>query len=193
MRIIRVLCFLLPVMTIPAACDLPSRNPYSIQKFYSAAEQDSLMTRIMVYIYNVPAGVGKPNKHDRAYRGIYARKLPEFEWVYYHIDPADSTHYFFLIRPVRNPAGNKRGVGGSFKLGGDLALLEFREIFNTPMLPPDTIRARGKYLWDDLLHYKHTDRYFLNKDYIEFPNENCAYDFVLKEWRYDTDSLRVID
>src|SRR5690606_34696946 len=117
---------------------------------------------------------------------LYKKLLPEFEFVYYHIDP-DSTHYFYLIRPARNAMGYKRGVAGRYKTDKALNLYEFSEIFNTPMLPADSVRARGKYLWADLMHYKHIERYFLNEEYIEFPNERCTYSFELKEWVYKTE------
>jgi hypothetical protein len=160
-----------------------SGDIYDVNTYFSQAAQDTIMANIITYIYKVPRGVRKENKHQPEYRHLYVQQIPEFDFVHYFIDH-DSTHYFYLIRPARNVQSHKRGAAGKYKIGPNLELLHFQEIFNTPMLPVEEIREKGKYLWADLMHFKHVDRYFLNKDYIEFPDERARYDTTLKEWTY---------
>jgi hypothetical protein len=160
-----------------------SRDVYDVNTYFDQASQDTIMANIITYIYKVPRGVRKENKHLPEYRHLYVQQIPEFEFVHYFID-LDSTHYFYLIRPARNVHNHKRGTAGKYKIGPNLELLHFQEILNTPMLPVEEIREKGEYLWADLMHFKHVDRYFLNKDYIEFPDDRARYDTTLKEWTY---------
>lgn len=178
----RLLTILFLIGASLVACNNKSSS-YDINNHFTQDEQDTLLTNIMIYIYKTPRGVRKENKFESEFRPLYASQLNEFKMLEYHIDE-DSTHYFYMLRPARNAEGHKRGVAGKYKLGPELELLDFEEIFNTPMLPEDSIITRGKFLWEDLMHYKHVDRYFMNKDYIEFPNDQCTYDKELKEWVY---------
>ncbi len=160
-----------------------SQDPYRFDRYYSAAEQDTLMANIITYVYKVPRGVPKSDKFDPTYRSLYVAQIPLFEMLHYHIDE-DSTHYFYMIRPARNAQGHKRGVAGSYKVNRDLSLKEFRELYNTPMIPEELVREKGEYLWRDLVKLGNVDRYMGNRDFIEFPNQQCTYDFDKKEWVY---------
>lgn len=146
---------------------------------------DTLMADIITYIYKVPRGADPKRKHDLEYRKLYVNQIPNFRFVYYHIDEEDSTHYFYLIRPARNEQGYNRGVLGKFKWDENRKFTEFREIAVTPMQPDETLLENGKYLWQDLMFYGHVDRYFLNKQFIEFPDERTRYDLKNHFWTYE--------
>ncbi len=162
-----------------------SNSKYDIATYYEQEAQDTILTNIVTYIYKVPRGVPKERKHYNEYRHLYVKIIKDFEFLNYYIDPSDSTHYFYMIRPARNAHGHKRGVGGKYKVDQDFNLLDFEEIFNTPMMSVEEIKEKGTYLWDDLMYYKNVDRYFLNKSFIEFPDERVRYDKETKEWTYE--------
>ncbi|MFD2034310.1 hypothetical protein ACFSKL_05880 [Belliella marina] len=165
------------------ACDGEDKK-YQVSHYFDNSEQDTLLTNIVTYIYKVPRGVDPKKKFDLEYRKLYVGQIKNFEFLNYFIDQ-DSTHYFQLIRPARNEKGYKRGVLGKFKLGNDFELIDFEEIANTPMLPVDEIKEKGSYLWKDLMYFKNLDRYFLNKEYVEFPDDRARYDKVKNEWTYE--------
>ncbi len=171
------------LITILLIVSCNKKNRYDIDHYISEELQDSLLTDIVIYTYKVPRGVSKNDKFNPEYRYLYKNELSKFELLYYHID-IDSTHYFLMIRPVRHALDHKRGVAGQFKLTSDFKIYGFKEIFNTPMLPEETIRERAEYLWRDLMYYKNIERYYLNMDYVEFPNAECTYDTTLHEWVY---------
>ena len=175
---------LLLCLIILGSCDTYN-SKYNINGYFSQQEQDTLMTNIVTYIYKVPKGADPKRKHDIEYRKLYANQIPEFEFIYYHIEPSDSTHYFYLIRPARNAKGYKRGVLGKFKISNNLKFKEFEEIANTPMLAENEIKEKGKFLWEDLMYYNHVNRYVENKDYIEFPDSRVRYDKASHEWTYE--------
>lgn len=161
------------------------KQKFNIGNFYSQSEQDTLMANIITHIYKVPKGADPKRKHDLEYRSLYVKQIPQFEFVYFHIEPEDSLHTFYLIRPARNEKGYKRGVLGKFKVDQDYKLIEFEETAVTPMMPREEILEKGKYLWEDMMYYKNVDRYFLNKQFVEFPDERTQYDKFKHEWTYD--------
>jgi hypothetical protein len=166
-----------------SSCD-ETKKEHQISHYFDKSAQDTLLTNIVTFIYKVPRGVNPKNKFDIEYRKLYVDQIKNFEFLNYFIDQ-DSTHYFQLIRPARNEKGYKRGVLGKFKLGNDFNLIDFEEIANTPMLPVEEIKEKGEFLWKDLMYYKNLDRYFLNKGYIEFPDDRARYDKTKNEWTYE--------
>ncbi len=160
----------------------------------SKEERDSILTDIVIHIYKVPRGVRNVDKFNPDHRHLYEKEMERFKMVHYFVDE-DDFHYFFLIRPVRSHlAEHRRGVFGKYKVDENLRLTEFEELANTPRLTEKEILEKGKYLWDDLMHFKNLNRYVLNKSYIEFPDERVRYDKSLMEWTYTEihpDSLSV--
>lgn len=179
-----VLGVLLSVVSLFLSSCNESKKEQQIGYYFDKSTQDTLLTNIVTYIYKVPRGVNKKNKFDLEYRQLYVGQIKYFEFLNYFIDQ-DSIHYFHLIRPARNEKGHKRGVLGKFKLGDNFNLVEFEEIANTPMLPVEEIKEKGEFLWKDLMYYKNLDRYFLNKGYIEFPDDRARYDKTKNEWTYE--------
>jgi hypothetical protein len=181
-------CFIIILFLVSSisfvSCSDRSSDKYQISNYYDKIDQDTLLTNIVTYIYKVPRGVDPKRKFELEFRKLYVGQIKNFEFLNYFIDE-DSIHYFQLIRPARNEKGYKRGVLGKFKLSDNFKLLDFEEIANTPMLPEEEIREKGKFLWKDLMYYKNLDRYFLNKEFIEFPDERARYDKSKNEWTYD--------
>jgi hypothetical protein len=172
------------ILILSIGCNT-GKQKHDIGSFYKKQVQDTLMTNIITYIYKVPRGADPKRKHDLEYRQLYVNQIDLFKFVKYHIDTEDSTHYFYLIRPARNEKGFKRGVLGKYKIDGSYNLLDFEEIANTPMIPEEEILENGEYLWKDLIHLGNVDRYFLNKKYIEFPDERARYDKNTNQWTYE--------
>ncbi len=154
---------------------------YDINQYYDTASQDTLMTNIIISSYKTPRGVRKEDRFNPEFRDLYVKQLPLFDFIFFHVDDA-GVHYFYMLRPARNVDNRKRGVGGRFRTNENLELIDFEELFVTPMIPEEDVQTRGKYLWDDLMHFGHVDRYLLNMDYVEFPNKGVRYDMELKEW-----------
>lgn len=175
--LVGLFCFSFLLIT----CGTP--DVYKISHYYKKEIQDTILTNIIVNIYKVPRGVPKVDKYNSDYRELYLNQVDKFEFLHYFIDQ-EEVHYFYLIRPARNSGNLKRGVAGKYKVDKDYNLLEFEELYNTPMLETELIKSRGEELWADLMYFKNVDRYLLNKDYIEFPGDRVKYDKTLKEWVY---------
>ncbi|PRY89849.1 hypothetical protein [Mongoliibacter ruber] len=183
MRIILSIIAVLSILTF-TSCK-KTQQKYNVENFYSQSEQDTIMANIITHIYKVPRGADPKRKHDLEYRSLYVSQIPEFEFVYFHIEPEDSLHFFYLIRPARNEKGHKRGVLGKFKVDENLKLVDFEETAVTPMMAKEEILEKGEFLWEDLMYYKNVDRYYLNKQFVEFPDERTRYDKSKHEWTYE--------
>ncbi len=142
------------------------------------------MVDVVTYIYKRPRGVSKEDRFNPNYRSKYASVINDFEFIHLYLNEPDSTYFFYLMRPAKSPDKKVRGVGGKFRIDDSLRITYFREIFNTPMITADEVHSKGKYLWDDLMYFNNVDRYYLNKDFIEFPDEGCKYDTIHYEWSY---------
>lgn len=174
------LCFLIACCTV--ACN---SNKYAPENYFSQKELDTVMVDVVTFIYKRPRGVSREDRFNPIHRSKYAALINEFEFIHLHFNDSDSTYFFYLKRPARSVDMTKvRGVGGKFKLNDSLRITYFREIFNTPMLTPGEVHSQGKYLWDDLMYFNNVDRYYLNRGFIEFPNEESKYDTIHYEWSY---------
>jgi hypothetical protein len=145
--------------------------------------QDSILLKIITYVYKAPEGISGLERFKPEHKAHYSKEIEKFTVVDYHIKE-DKRHYFLLLRPARNIHGHKRTVGGSFLINEKNEISDYFEIFNTPILPAKEAVEKGKEI---LAYYqKNGDlgSYYLNKEYVEFPDERCVYSTDTYEWYY---------
>lgn len=171
---------LLLISVVMFACQ---NNTNKVSKYYSDTERDTLLTNIITYIYTKPTYATNATRFQAQFRKYYVQSLPKFSLENYYIAP-DSTHYFFLIRPVGNTLKYRRGVLGKFKLKNDGSLMptNFEEIVNTPHLEEALVKERGAFLFKELVKTGNLDKYLGMKDYIEWPDARLVYDKNINEW-----------
>jgi hypothetical protein len=175
---------LLLISVVMFACQ---NNTNKVNKYFSNTERDTLLSNIITYIYIKPAYASNATRFQSQFRKYYVQSLPKFSFENYFIAP-DSTHYFFLIRPVGNTLKYRRGVLGKFKLknatvaAGSLMPTDFEEIVNTPHLEEALVKERGAFLFKELIKTGNLDKYLGMKDYIEWPDSMLVYDKNINEW-----------
>jgi hypothetical protein len=157
---------------------------YSIDKYFSQQQQDSLLINLVTYIGKKPKFADWQTRHEPQHNEYYRNHSKSFKFVFYLVTP-DSTHYYYIIRPARSTTGNTRGVGGKFRLGKNLQLIDFEEVFNTPILPEQELFEVGQTLFIEMINTGNIDRYINNRNLIEWPDDRLKYDKEKKEWRYD--------
>lgn len=152
----------------------------------SKSQQDTLLTDMITYIYIRPASSNNQTRHESQYRSYYSGQLNKFSFENYHITP-DSLHYFYLIRPAYQ--GQKRGVGGKFRIDparqGSQRLTEFEELFNTVIMPEDSLRSVGNRIFRYLVAHHHLDPFLYDPAIVEWPDRRLKYDKTENEWRYE--------
>jgi hypothetical protein len=152
-------------------------------KYYSSQEKDSLLVNMITYMDAYAPGATNSTRFDNRFRPYYEKKLAQYSIEKYQIAP-DSTHYFFVIRPVGRGQLFQRGVGGRFKLKeGSLKPVDFEEMWCTPhMKEVEVIKERGNYLFTEMAEKGSVDHLLSMKHYIEWPDSMLVYSKERNEW-----------
>jgi hypothetical protein len=178
-----VIVLILNVVLSIAGCN-SDKNEFSVEKYFDRVSRDTLLVNMVTYIGVKPRFADFQSRHNPQHRKFYTSQARNFRFQYYHVTP-DSIHYYYLIRPARSTKGNLRGVGGRFRINQKLELVEFEEIFNTPVLPEVTLESRGRTLFVEMVDKGNVDRFLGNIEYVEWPDDRLKYDREKKEWRFD--------
>ncbi|WP_435353423.1 hypothetical protein [Emticicia sp. SJ17W-69] len=171
--------FLLLIPLLVFSCQ---GNSNKISNYFNESERDTLLANMITYIYVKPPYANSTTKFQAQFRKYYVQSIPKFSLENYYITP-DSTHYFFLIRPVGNTLKYRRGVVGKFRLKqGSLMPTDFEEVVNTPHLEEALVKERGTFLFKELIKTGNLDKYLGMKHYIEWPDSTLVYDKKINEW-----------
>jgi hypothetical protein len=157
--------------------------PYDPVSYYSQEFIDSLMIDIVTYMGRKPKAADYVTRNDEIYRPYYIEHSREFYIDKLFIDN-DGTNYYYIIRPARHPLGNRRAVGGKFRLDENMKLKDFQEIFVTQINNEENLKVLGNELFEIFISGEEK-QFLTNREIIEWPDDRCQYDFEKKEWRYD--------
>ena len=158
-------------------------DKYSINNYFDKDDADSLLVNIVTFIGKKPKAATSKTRFNPEHREHFQNIASQFKFCYYHID-ADSTHYYYIIRPARSIHGNLRAVGGFFNLNDDFRPVEFEETFVTPINEENVLENIGKSLFMELIKYKNVDKFLNDSTYIEWPDKRLTYCTENHEWRY---------
>lgn len=156
------------------------KDEYSIENYFDAKQQDTLLTNIVTYVYKLAPEAKLETRFELRFRSFYQQAAHSFVIDNYYIAP-DSTHYFMLIRPVGTHPTFRRGVVGKFKLRG-LMPVEFEEIVNTPHLEEAIVRERAGFLFKALIKEGNINKYLSMRHYVEWPDSTLIYDKKKNTW-----------
>ncbi|MFN8342379.1 MAG: hypothetical protein U0V64_11975 [Cyclobacteriaceae bacterium] len=170
--------FLFCVLTAFFSCT--RKSTYTPADLVHKAHADSLLTHIIAHVFTAPPYVSMSDRlkaeHFPYYRSIAFR----FELDQLFIDK--SGLYYYLVQRPGNKTDERRAVGGTFRLEGQSQLLDFREVFVTPILPFDELQTRSRFLFDEMV--KGTIKpYLAMTSYVQWPNAASYYDSVSYEWK----------
>jgi hypothetical protein len=175
----RLLLLIVCISLIIASCS--QKDKYSVDRYFSESERDTLLTDIITYIYIRPPFSTTETRFEGKFRKYYVANLGKFRFENYY-QSENGLHYFYLIRPARSVQSNIRGVGGVFKLDEQNNIIMFKEIFNTPPADLNQLRERGYRLFKEMIQKGNVDAYLHHPDFIEWPDERTYYDTLKHEW-----------
>lgn len=156
-----------------------TKDKYDVNRYYDVKEQYEVLTSIVTYIFDAPPYTKMEDRFKPEHRTYYSGISGRFAlWKYFIAE--DGTHYFYVIRPAPN-AGEKRGVGGHFKMGKDYQLTGFREEFVTPILPENEVKDRCAFMFDAMVQGE-LPKYISMPSYVQWPNAVSQYDTVTYQW-----------
>jgi hypothetical protein len=166
-----------------------TNDKYDVASFYEAPAQDSILTSVITYIYTAPPYVLMKDRFKGEYRKYYTSLVTKFSINKFYV-AEDGTHFYYVIRPGIK-VGDKRGVGGYFKMNKNFQLSDFHEIFVTPVMPEEEIKTKGAFLFDKMVKGE-VKEYLKMKSYVQWPNPASEYDTTKHEWvlKLDMDSTR---
>jgi hypothetical protein len=178
----RVFAFI-PILMI-LGCSM--KDKYDVARYHNLMEQDSVLTSIITYLYAPPVYTSVKDRFRPEHRNFYSSLTGKFSILKYYV-AKNGTNYFYLLRPAAK-MGDKRGVGGYFRMNDHFQLFGFREVFVTPILPEDELKNRCAFLFDEMVKGNIVS-YLKMPTYVQWPNEVSTYDTTIYEWRLVTDSL----
>ena len=175
-----LLAFLISSTTLLTSC---RKDTYQVTSYFGNEDRDTLLTNIITYMGPMPPGATNETRFSPIFRGYYVGQLPKYRFEQYFIT-ADSTHYYFISRPVGNGRMFKRGVGGKFRLKkGSILPVAFEEMWCTPHFKEDSlVQVRGGFLFRAMVKDGNVDKYLTMKHYVEWPDARLRYDKKRNEW-----------
>lgn len=165
------------------ACSSKSTDTYQFAAHVPAGLQDSLLVDMVTYMGVKPKYADYLTKHDSVYRSYYVQQAENWEVFQYFINE-EGQHFYYMIRPARHPLGNRRAIGGKLKLDEQYRILQFEEVFATQVLPEEQLKSMANDLFPALINGTF-EKYLSNRQWIEWPDDQCQYDREKNEWRYD--------
>ncbi|AXE19667.1 hypothetical protein DR864_18965 [Runella rosea] len=156
-------------------------DPYDVSTYFSENEKDTLLANIITYTSQYAKGATNATRFEPRFRKEYVARLGQYKFESYFVTP-DSTHYFFINRPVGS-GHYKRGVGGKFKMGKNLMPMQYEELWCTPHFKSDSlVEERGEFLFKAMIKEGNIDKYVTMKHYVEWPDSTLVYDKKIHEW-----------
>ena len=157
------------------------KNENEVSSYFSDKERDTLLTNIITYTSQYARGANNATRFAPQFRQEYVSRLPQYHFENYHVTP-DSTHYFFISRPVGS-GYFRRGVGGKFKMGKNLMPVQYEEMWCTPHFKTDSlVQERGSFLFKAMVKTGNINKYLPMRLYVEWPDSTLAYDKKINEW-----------
>lgn len=163
----------------------PPKGTYHIDRYIPREQQDSLLVNVVTLMGVKPRYADHQTRMEPRYRQFYIEQSRNYYFYRYYVDD-NGLHFFYMIRPARHPLGNRRAIGGSFRLGDDLELLDYREEFVTQVLEEERLRELADVLFPALIAGD-LQQHLSNKLIIEWPDDRLRYDLQKREWRYDVE------
>jgi hypothetical protein len=150
----------------------------------SGAEKHNIIESTIRYSAKLAPYATHETKFFPEFDGYYKQAEQEYELLYYRKEP-DSLDYFFMTRVARSITPMKEGIGGRLKFGKSGNLVAYEEIFRTWKMPLDTLKIRGKFLFDRMVNKEDLGPYYSKSQgdrYIEYPDERFYFDKLHRKW-----------
>lgn len=190
--ILRLGFFLVIALTTTVTLNSCRADQSQVLTYFSEEDRDTLLVNIITYMGRPAPGATGTTRFEPKFRAHYVKQLAKYRFDKYRVT-ADSTHYYFIIRPVGEGNLFRRGVGGKFRLNGNLTPIDFEEMWCTPHFKDDsTLRVRGRFLFAQMVKAGNIDKYLGMKHYVEWPDATLRYDRKLHEWttRVENNALK---
>ena len=159
-------------------------NGIVTEKDLSVKEKNDIIGLTIRYSAKLPPRADHDNKSDKSFDSYYETAAKEYELLYYHHAAGEIT-YFFFSREAKSITPMKEGIGGTLRIDSLGKLTEYNELFRMWKMPEDTLKKRGRFLFDRMVNGEDLTKYyskFQGDKYIEFPDDRFVYDKEKRKW-----------
>jgi hypothetical protein len=162
-----------------------AKEQYDPDKYLSPVEKDSVMNLVIRYVAETPKGVDHVDKFNPRHEKFYKQKISEARLEKFY---EGETHFYFLIsQPAPSLTVKRHATGGWFVIDDDGKMSEYREVFRTWKMIPDTLQKRATFLFDKMVQGENLEPYHTRNsngiEYIEFPDDRVYYDEDSRQWK----------
>lgn len=162
-------------------------SEYNTEKYISAEERFHILLQLTTWMDSkLPKGANLDTRFDLKHRAYYQHVMEAYQYALdgYYISE-DGYHYFYLTKIVPSiREGEKRAVGGRFKLDQNKTVTDLEEYFLTNILTPDSLDMIRENLMEEMITNKSHQIATAspNHKFIEWPNDYFAYDKKNHYW-----------
>lgn len=147
------------------------------------SQQKEFIWRIIRYAAKSPEGVAPAERFFSQYDSFYVEQANRYRLDAYL--RTGERQYFLISRPAPSLQEKRVATGGFVELD-DQGVKDYREIFRTWKMVPDTLSRRSLILFTKMVEGESLEqyeaRYTGKDDYIEFPDDRIWYDTVNRIW-----------
>jgi hypothetical protein len=165
-----------------AGCD--NSEKYNIDKYYSAADRDTLLTNILPYITKLDDGVNYGNRFNPENKNYFKQQQFRYKFSFeQYALTEDSIHYFLIWKVAPSLYQKKIAIGGRFKKDSNGKIYAFEELFNTWKMKTEELKEKSFPVFAYMVKNGNVDKYISDRELIEFPDDKCVYDKSQSRWR----------
>jgi hypothetical protein len=182
---------IITILTFLISC---ARKPedYRPDSCLSKERQMRLLAQVVRYANKLAPEATNATKFDVAFNWYYDRAVAESRILY--CSPGDSMFQLLMVKKARSITPMEEGIALKIKLNENDSITYYEEVFRMWKMPSDTLRNRGKFLFNRMVNKEDLSIYYstFQKDrFIEFPNERFSFDVEKRRWRdQELDSIR---
>jgi hypothetical protein len=158
------------------------KEKYDPIRFLSHKEQKEVLAQIISYVDKLPQGSTYQSRFDDKYKDYFKNRIGSYYNLYRYFVDEENRHYFFVIKTEASLHGNKRGIGGSFKLENN-RIKEFKEVFVTPKIAEQLVKERGEGVFNEMVKQQNINKFIGLKTFVEWPDSTSVYDTVEYRWK----------
>lgn len=180
---------LFPVLILVACQD---RNPYAPDKSLNPAEQQDFLMSVIRYLGRAPQGITPAERFYSQYDSFYMEQANAHRLEAY--DRKGNRQYFLISRSAPSLTEKRVATGGWVEMDPADKITDYREVFRTWKMVPDTLTRRAGFLFGKMVNGESLEPWETRNsggvEFIEFPDERTMFDSASRSWILKPDSIR---
>ena len=162
------------------------KSNYNPDDCLTQEKQQALLQVMVRYASKLPPEATHETKFNPEFNWYYDRAVEESKILYCFLETSDSTYKLLVARQARSVTPMEEGIALRIKFDHSGGFEAYDEVFRMWKMQADTLRNRGKFLFDKMVKGEDLSLYysrFQQDRFIEFPNDRFTFDLEKRRWR----------